>query len=256
MCMHVCMLHTSVWVCHDHCCNYVHTCHHVPCICMQVTWTCAENIPSWTAQDIAVLCLIFCSWERLKAFEASSRPMQLKVAAVRKFLHQRWLGTCALRLQTGLYVQKTGRKQQFDGTSVLQLVGEYRSRSKARNRFIAQVKHELEVHYASVPEVYRPADKHQPLHKHWQQARRFQPPPIPKAKLMRKVLSRSSYMMHYHVHTVKNTYTFTYICRQRRRQQRRRHRQNSSKSMKRNRSEISTRKKISTRRWTTQSLQY
>ena len=168
------------------------------CICMQVTWTCEENIPSWTAQDITVLCLIFCSWERLKAFEASSRPMQLKAAALRKFLHQRWLDTCALRLQAGLYMQKKGRKLQFDGASVLQFVGEYRSRTKPRERFIAQLKHALEVHYASLPEIYRPADKHQPLHKHWQQAARaFRPAPIPRVQLMRKVLS-ACIIMHMH----------------------------------------------------------
>ena len=150
--------------------------------------------PLWTPQDLAVLGIIFgpC-WDNLKEIDSSAKPGPFKASSARKIVLKHW-NQCGLRLQKGVHI-KEGKhhKHQFDGSSVLQLVAEYRSRTKERTRFITQLKHGLELHYASLPEVYQPIDKSEPLHKHWGKARlTFRPPPIPRTTMMRQVIIKYS----------------------------------------------------------------
>jgi hypothetical protein len=124
----------------------------------------------WSKQDVAVVGLLFYHWSEAADIEARKQPLNLKSAALKKLLNSKWK-PCGKRLEPGQYVRQVkGRRYDFDVRSLLELVAQYRAKTKGRVKLLSHVKFKVNEYYESLPVEFQPSEKDVPLHLFWAKA--------------------------------------------------------------------------------------
>ena len=124
----------------------------------------------WSEQTVAILGLLICNWEQAKEIQASKQPSRFKPGKLVKVLNKQWQ-PCGLSLTAGEHVQHVSNRFEFNGKSLLQLVDQYRSNTKARRRWIGRHKYHVHKYYDTLSNPYKPADHDTLLHEHWTRIR-------------------------------------------------------------------------------------
>ena len=124
-----------------------------PCQLQSVTRRLELHVEKWSTQDVAVLRLLFCVWDRAAACEATAQPLALKTSFLKKILKAEWEPS-GVRLHAGQHVRLVSGRYEFDCKSLLEVVSKYRANPKGRlhllQMLIVHTRKYYQVHYINV----------------------------------------------------------------------------------------------------------
>ena len=109
-------------------------------------------LPNWSNQDVAVLRLLFCVWNRAAKCEATSQASSFKASFLKKIMKAEWKPS-GVRLHEGQHIRQVSGRYEFDGASLLTVVKKYRANPKGRARLLQMLIFKGREYYESIEEV-------------------------------------------------------------------------------------------------------